>query len=1817
MKKRKNLLRLGIIAIFCLTTGFTKAQSFPYDSTMFNIGDLCNPNATFIEIQQKAQTYFDTHPELDSVNPMLKKSYKQWETFWQNRAVYIKGDTIIDKLGEVANAIGSLDYAISPTINKKWIQITPDKDDYQDLGVVTCIWSKPGDLNYILVGTESSGLWKTIDGGLNWYNITDSYTGQNANSTGFFYHYPFGVKSIAVSPFTYDTILIACTIPFGFNDLNSNGFGIIKSIDGGSTWTKTSLFNSSDPNNYDLGLNAGIIKIMFDPISPNWVLALSRSKLYISNNLFANFTITVKLDNTLTNSPLSSTGSDYKNLNLRDIEVLEITQTSSTFDRKILISTDSYNGISAQLLVAQLPDYTSNSWTWTIITNLLSHNNYKDVIAISVDDHSFGPSNNLYVAYNINEVQVGNPSNNKKFVVDHLISINYSSIQNYNNYWLYHDDKLTSPCAGFGNYYDSFDWIYPDLKFVIGGYGITVLMAEDSKSSNEFDYYKTYNYTTPHLPLLPPNDENSGKNRTMHYGVKGIFSAVGNPNNYNINRYITYVATEGGITKINHDANTICKIKNINGKGLAIQQFNDIASTKNNEADVLVGGTMHNGYWGRKATNANWENYWLDDGGKVVINDTLPNFLYGVTYSTWSLIEPENIAVQGGKFIRSNQGLTLNTTIIPHIFPYTENTVGQINPLDPIANIPPLIVDQTTKNILYLGGHNVYKSADNGTNWSPISGLPSNVHANALKVIVQSPSNPDIMYASFENPTWCRDYLDLTTFTTTATFTYWPNNCYKTETHKLYKKTSVIWNDITQNVGCQNALSWTAINDILINPTKPSEVWTVQGGAWNLNGWNTNQGRNRVLFSSDGGSLNSWTDISTGLSCLSVNCIRFIKNENNADDYMLIVGTDAGVYYRNKGDAQWTAYRDGMPLAIVTDIEVYEKGKKIRAATFGRGIWEAEIPCFNESAAYTTINTTPLYWNTNQLSSGIHILPGKTLTITSNVRFSNGATVIIDEGAKLIVNGGTLEACPGEMWGGVRIQGSMEIDPENFIESNHAIIQIKNYGTIKDAEIAIKDIGGGVIYMDSANFINNRIAVQMNEYTYRPEKSYFQNSYFKTNSLFHDPVNYPFQYFVELNGVYKLNILGCKFENQIPVGINNNWATNGIGIKSYNSVYNVCDRCNNPIILPENTPCPQEYYSDSKFINLDYGLYAFATNTFWNFNTKNTTFDNNNRGIYAMNIYNASFTLNTFKVPLIPLQPYNMVSYIGAYGMYLMNCNNYTVESNIFDKADNYPMVSVGIIINSSGSAYNSIYNNKFKNIKFAATLAQDINRDINQNNGLKIKCNDYRNNNQDIAVVDFTGIGGISKIQGANATVNDPLKDQKPAGNTFSQTALISDIDNTLGHNFDYYYHNGITENWVPVYYTNSNVLINKDQFSTYNKSLSCPSIAVTNPYTSNLPGLSTLQQGFTENTLAYNSSKLILQIWLDGGNTEELEQTVELSYPWEAYELFQSLIGLSPYLSEDVLVAAIQNEDGLPPYMLKLVLLANPQSIRSDRVMEALNNRCNPFPPEWIDELMEENNVISPVEDLQADVSYYASLRKTYIDLIKQYYLADTVSDALESFQKLLETETDLNSKYELVFAKLSNNEIVAANELLNNINNIIPNDVERQKYDKLTQIIPIIIQLNYEGLNWEEINQSKIIEFSETNNDLPGGLAKALRLHYDPNYVYQEPIYVNSTQTEYAKPPHSQIKKDNQINKNYFSITPNPASDFIVIQYKSNEVTNDVDLFIYDIQGKLLLEQKLNTKINQDFVDIKKLNNGYYQCKLLVNGKRQFVEKLIIKH
>jgi len=77
------------------------------------------------------------------------------------------------------------------------------------------------------------------------------------------------------------------------------------------------------------------------------------------------------------------------------------------------------------------------------------------------------------------------------------------------------------------------------------------------------------------------------------------------------------------------------------------------------------------------------------------------------------------------------------------------------------------------------------------------------------------------------------------------------------------------------------------------------------------------------------------------------------------------VGTDVGVFYKDNSLSGWQPYSDGMPNTLVMELEINYATNKLRAATFGRGIWESPL--------YTATSNPPVVafsWDGDMICEG-------------------------------------------------------------------------------------------------------------------------------------------------------------------------------------------------------------------------------------------------------------------------------------------------------------------------------------------------------------------------------------------------------------------------------------------------------------------------------------------------------------------------------------------------------------------------------------------------------------------------------------------------------------------------------------------------------------------------------------------------------------------------------------------------------------------------------------------------------------------------------
>ncbi len=268
--------------------------------------------------------------------------------------------------------------------------------------------------------------------------------------------------------------------------------------------------------------------------------------------------------------------------------------------------------------------------------------------------------------------------------------------------------------------------------------------------------------------------------------------------------------------------------------------------------------------------------------------------------------------------------------------------------------VTPWMQDPSVATTLYAGGTNVYKSTNNGTAWASISA--SLAIGTILQLDVAPSNNLNIVASS---------------------------------SSRVMKTINggTAWTEIT--AGLPTGL---AIQSVRFSPTDANKIYVCYASYAGTS----------VYCSTNGGT--TWANISTGLPAIPANCLAF---QSNGDVYC---GTDLGVYLLSAGGTTWTAFTTGMPGVPVTDLDIFVPTGRLRASTYGRGIYESPLNSVN--AAPSVSLTSP----------------------TANATFAAPATVSIAATATDI--DGTVSKV--EFFSGTTLLGTATIAPYGFTWSNVA-----------------------------------------------------------------------------------------------------------------------------------------------------------------------------------------------------------------------------------------------------------------------------------------------------------------------------------------------------------------------------------------------------------------------------------------------------------------------------------------------------------------------------------------------------------------------------------------------------------------------------------------------------------------------------------------------------------------------------------------------------------------------------------------------------------
>jgi hypothetical protein len=215
------------------------------------------------------------------------------------------------------------------------------------------------------------------------------------------------------------------------------------------------------------------------------------------------------------------------------------------------------------------------------------------------------------------------------------------------------------------------------------------------------------------------------------------------------------------------------------------------------------------------------------------------------------------------------------------------------------AWVTPYSLHVTDPNTMFFGYKNIWRSNNvksNPPTWTKISNNLAGTNSYNFLYTDQSHADINIFYAVRED-------------------------------NKLFRSDNVndanpVWNDMTSKLpnGTSN------IDDVICHPTDPEIVYILQS--------------EKIYKSGDRG--NTWTNISGTIpSETNLNCIEIDKYSNEG----IYIGTKTGVFFKNSSMSDWIAFDGGLPVVDVREMDIYYGGteSKLRAGTYGRGLWETSL----------------------------------------------------------------------------------------------------------------------------------------------------------------------------------------------------------------------------------------------------------------------------------------------------------------------------------------------------------------------------------------------------------------------------------------------------------------------------------------------------------------------------------------------------------------------------------------------------------------------------------------------------------------------------------------------------------------------------------------------------------------------------------------------------------------------------------------------------------------------------------------------------------
>ncbi len=362
---------------------------------------------------------------------------------------------------------------------------------------------------------------------------------------------------------------------------------------------------------------------------------------------------------------------------------------------------------------------------------------------------------------------------------------------------------------------------------------------------------------------------------------------------------------------------------------LPIEQFYMVAYD-DNRPYLICGGLQDNNGWCGPSNSlarggiagADWWTVVGGDGEYIVPAGHKSNLIYA--------------DAQNGSITRMNLGTGVSDYVRPYLQGATDmppkDLKYRFNWTTPIAVAP------NDAHTVYLGGNVLFKSTDAGKSWDPIS---PDLTRNDKSKQLSSGGPVELDMSGAET---------FDAILSVALPAADPNVIWVGTDDGLVQVTrdgGRHWTNVTPH----GVPEWGRVYQVEVSPFAPGTAYIA------IDYHEVEDNRPYVFKTHDFGK--TWTSIANGLP--PDDPARVVREDPNHKG-LLVLGTDAGLFYSHDEGAHWTPLKGNFPTAPVYDLKFHQQGHDLLVATHGRGLFVLDdITPLEESSSQLPAQDFHLY----------------------------------------------------------------------------------------------------------------------------------------------------------------------------------------------------------------------------------------------------------------------------------------------------------------------------------------------------------------------------------------------------------------------------------------------------------------------------------------------------------------------------------------------------------------------------------------------------------------------------------------------------------------------------------------------------------------------------------------------------------------------------------------------------------------------------------------------------------------------------------------